>query len=136
MPTRDAETGVFPQDRYGLIQPRGTVVGADVAAFGLALVAHPDWRPGFTEVWDVRFAEAVDLSPGDVQTLLDVERRTKEALAGSTTVILTARPLLLYSVKFYARLVRPLGRVVVAAETVGEAESFLGIPALPTLNAA
>ena len=134
MPSRDAEIGVFPPDRYGVIQPLGTVVAADVAALGLALASHPDWRPGFTEVWDLRFTHAVDLVPTDAATLLDVERQTKEALAGSTTMIVTARPLLLFSVKFYARLVKPLGRTIVAVESATAAAEALGVDTLPDLR--
>ena len=130
----DAEVGVFPQSRYGIIQPTGTVVASDIVALGLALASHPDWQPGFTEVWDVRFSEAIDLVPTDAATLLDVEQQTKQALAGSTTVIVTARPLLLFSVKFYARLVKPLGRSVVAAESAEAAAAILGIDALPDLR--
>ena len=134
MSFNDVEIGVFPRDRYGVIQPTGTVVGADVAEFGLALARHPDWEPGFTEVWDLRFSKAVDLVPADAQRLLDVERQTEEALAGSTTIIVTARPLLQFSVKFYARLVSPFGRSVVAAPSAEEAAKRLGIDALPDLR--
>lgn len=135
MSPADAAIGVFPHDRYGIIQPTGTVVAADVAEFGLALARHPDWEPGFTEVWDLRFSQAVDLVPSDAQRLLDLERETEEALAGSTTVIVTARPLLQFSVKFYARLVKPFGRSVAVAASAEEAAERLGIAVLPDLRA-
>ena len=134
MPASEAEIEVYPGDRYGIIQPTGVVVASDVAEFGLALAAHPDWQPGFTEFWDLRFSEAVDLIPSDAATLIALERQTKEALAGSTTLILTTRQLLLFSVKFYARLVSPLGRTVLAAASAKEAMEILGVDALPDLR--
>ncbi|MDT0632599.1 hypothetical protein [Rubrivirga litoralis] len=135
MTSRDAETAVFPLHEYGIAQPTGRVQAPDIVALSLALTSHADWRPGFTEVWDVRFAESVDLVPKDVPTMLDVERRTREALDGSTTVIVATRPLILFSVKFYARLVKPLGRTVVAADSSQAAAALLGVDALPDLRA-
>lgn len=134
MPDPDSEVAVFPADRYGVIQPTGVVTASDVVALGTALASHPDWRPGFTEFWDLRFSMAVDLLPTDAATLLDLEDRTKEALADSTTLIFTTRTLLLYSVKFYARLVSPLGRRVVAASSEEEALDHLGVASLPDLR--
>jgi len=126
----EVEVDVYPQDRYGIIQPTGIVAAPDVVALGLALTSLPDWRPGFTEFWDLRFSAAVDLLPQDAGTLVDLERRTKDALAGSSTVILSTRTLLLYSVKFYAHLVRD----VVAVSSDKEALDILGIDALPDLR--
>ena len=129
-----APLAVLPEARYGIVQPRSVVVVGDIVECALALATHPDWRPGFTEVWDVRFAPAVEIRPADVPTLLDLERRTKAELTGSTTLIVTAKPLLLFSVRFYAHLMKPFGRRVVGAETEAEAAAFLGVPSLPTLT--
>lgn len=84
----------------------------------------------------MRFATSIDLLPNDIPTMLDIERQTKEALTGSMTLVVTYKPLILYSVQFYARLVKPLGRTVTAVDTAAEAASILGIPALPDLQAA
>ena len=133
-PPSSSETAVFPDDRFGIAQPRGPVTAKTVVEYGKALAFHPDWRPGFTEVWDVRFSPSVDLLPTDVPKLMEVERETKEALRGSTTLIITYKPLILYSVQFYARLVRPLGRTVIGVDTATEAAEILGISALPDLQ--
>lgn len=130
----ELEVAVFPEDGYGIVQPVGPVEAKDIVALSLGLVAHPSWRPGFTEVWDTRFSGAIDIVPGDVPSVLELERQTKAALDGSTTLVVTNRPLLLYSAKFYARLVKPLGRTVVAAESAREAAECLGIDALPDLR--
>ncbi|MDT7858232.1 hypothetical protein RQM47_16405 [Rubrivirga sp. S365] len=130
------ETAVFAADHYGLMQPRRAVTADVVVAYGLAVATHPDWRPGFTEVWDLRFAPVVDLGPADAPVLLDLERRTARALTGSATVIVATRPSVLFSVKFYARLANPLGRTVVAVGTEAGATALLGVAALPDLRSA
>lgn len=130
------ETRVVPADRYGIAQPRGPVTGDVVVAYGRALVSNPGWRPGYAEVWDMRFSPAVDLVPSDVPALLELERETKGALAGSWTVVVTPRPFLLFSVQFYARLVKPLGRTVLGVATAEEAADLLGIAEIPDLRAA
>ncbi len=66
--------------------------------------------------------------------MLDLERRTKEALDGSSTLIVTYRPLVLYTAQFYATLVKPLGRTVIAVDTATEAAAILGVDVLPELQ--
>ena len=46
---------------------------------------------------------------------------------------MTSRPSVLYGVKFYARLVRPLGRDVLGVRTQEEAASLVGVEKLPIL---
>ena len=128
------EIAVFPPARYGLIQPRGVVTGDRIVALGLALAGHPDWRPGFTEVWDARFTETIDVVPSDIQKVLALERQTKEALEGSPTVIVVSRPLVVTGAELYARLAKTLGRTVVLAQTGAEAAAHLGTDALPDLG--
>lgn len=125
---------VLPDQRYGLIQPRGRVTVDTILEAGLALATDADWRAGFTEVWDVRFSPTVEILPGDIPKLIDLERRTQEALVGSTTLVVTHKPLLLYSVKFYAQLAKPFGRLVLGLGSAGSAADFLGIDRLPDLQ--
>ena len=105
-----------------------------VASLSFAIAFDPEWQPGFTEVWDMRFATSIDLLPTDIPKMLDLERKTKEALAGSTTLIITHKPFILYSAQFYARLVKPLGRTVIAVDRAVEAAALLGIDVLPDLS--
>ena len=128
-------TAVFPGDRYGIAQPRDEVTADTIITLGLALAKDPAWEPGFTEVWDMRFTPSIDLVPSDAQTLLNLERKTREMLAGSATIIVTYRPLILFSIQFYARLVKPLGRKVTGLDKAEEAARLLGIPELPDLSA-
>lgn len=128
-----SEIAVFPTERFGVAQPRGTVRGARIVTLARALSSHADWRPGFTEVWDMRFASEIDLVPSDIPAMMAIEQETKDALAGSTTLVIVPRPLILFSVQFYARLVKPLGRIVVGVETEQQATEILGVDALPVL---
>lgn len=82
----------------------------------------------------MRFTPSIDVLPNDIPALLAVERRTKAALEGSTTLVVTYKPLILYTIQFYARLVKPLGRVVHGVDTAAEAAAILGVNALPDLQ--
>lgn len=128
------ETAVFPEDRFGIIQPRGRVTADTVEAYALALAHHPDWRPGFTEVWDVRHTPLIELLPTDIPRIIEVEKQTKEQLVGSTTLILTYKPLILFTAQFYATLMNRFGRTVIALDNADKAAALLGIDALPELQ--
>jgi hypothetical protein len=125
---------LYPAERYALTQPRGVVTLDTIVTTGLAIVQNPGWRPGFTEVWDVRFATSVDFTPSDVPKVLELERETAEALAGSATIIIAQKPLIHFAATFYSRLVKRTGRRVLVAETAVEAASLLGIDRLPDLT--
>ncbi|MDT7858213.1 hypothetical protein RQM47_16310 [Rubrivirga sp. S365] len=125
---------VFPADRYGLVQPRGRLGADSWVAAGRAVLADPDWRPGFTEVWDLRFADETVLHPSDMGRLMSLELETKQDLSGSRTLIVVPRRrALTFSARLYAKLMRPLGRSIVVCKTEQEAAELLGIGAVPTL---
>lgn len=133
-PTDHPEVALFPEERFALAQPRGHVNGDLVEQYGLAMAHHPDWRPGFTEVWDLTFSEAVDFVPSDIGRLKALEEKTLDELKGSRTLIIIDRPLIRITVDFYALLVRPLGREIVAAGSHEEACEILGVDAIPVLT--
>ena len=81
----------------------------------------------------MRFAPSVDIVPTDVPKLMELERETKEMLVGSATVVITYKPLLLFSIQFYARLVKPLGRTVHGVDTASKGAELLGISSIPDL---
>lgn len=123
---------VFPEHRFALAQFRGKVDGDAIVDVGAEIVAHPDWRPGFTEVWDIRECTA-DVSPSQLPRMRAAEESWKEALAGSRTVVIIDRPLIRFSLEFYARMVRPLGREIQVCETAEDAAALLGVGAIPDL---
>ena len=126
---------VFPEQRFGLVQPRGDVSGESVLRSARALVDHPAWEPGFTEVWDFRFAGAVVVEPPMVARLQAFEVSVRDRMIGSRTVFVTDhRPLLTYAAQFYGRLVRPLGRSVVACRTDEDAAPYLDGSPIPLLG--
>ncbi len=126
---------VFPADRYGLMQPRGDVTVDTVVEFGLALVGSPEWEPGFTEVWDFRFAGGLHFSPPEFHRLRSLELHTNGQLEGSRTIVITVnRQLLDWSARNYARAVQVLnGRVVVPYDMAEDAARDLGVAEVPTL---
>lgn len=129
-PGPDIQVAVFPEHRFALARFRGRADGMDVLRTGEEIVNHPDWQPGFTEVWDVR-AASVSVSPSEVKALGDAEKEWKDLLAGSVTLIIVDRPMVRYSLQFYAQMVKPLGRQLQVCRTAQEAAETLGIEALP-----
>ncbi len=126
---------VYPGRRFGLVQPQGDVDADSVLRAGRALVDHPAWEPGFTEVWDLRFAGRVVARPPAAERFRAFEAEVRDRLAGSRTVVVTDhRPLLTYAARFYAQLVRPLGREVVACRTGDEAALYLDGDPIPRLG--
>ena len=128
----EARLEVYPEHRYGLVQFRGPIDADDMIRLGDALVSHPDWEPGFTEVWDILEA-SVDVGPEGLRALSEAERRWKDQLAGSRTVAVVDRPSLLVPLRFYSYMVAPLGRKITVCESPAAAAAFLGLASLPSL---
>lgn len=128
----DVRLAVFPEHRYALVQFQGPVTGHEILTAGADIVHHPDWRPGFTEVWDVR-AASVSVSPSDIKALGEAEKAWKDLLAGSVTIVVVDRPAIRYSLEFYAQMVKPLGRQILVSRTAEDAAVALGIDRLPVL---
>ena len=133
-PSDYPEVALFPEDRFALAQPRGHVDGDLVERYGLAMAYHPDWQPGFTEVWDLTLSGTVDFVPSDIGRMKALEEETLEQLRGTQTIIIIDRPLIRITVDFYALLVRPMGRQIVAAGSHEEASEILGISEIPVLT--
>ena len=132
--TDHPEVAIFPEKRFALAQPRGHVDGPLVELYGRAMAYHPDWQPGFTEVWDVTLSAAIDLLPRDIARLKEPEIETLEHLAGSATLVIMDRPLVRVALDLYAHLVRPLGRIIVPVASHEEACKTLGIREIPLLT--
>jgi hypothetical protein len=132
---RDHPVAVFPDRRFGLVQPWADVSAESALRAARALVGHPEWEPGFTEVWDLRFAGRVVIEPPAAAQFRAFEAASRDRLAGSRTVVVTDhRPLLTYAARFYAQLVRPLGRAVVACRTEDDAVRHLDGGPIPRLG--
>ena len=124
----------FPEKRFALAQLRSDIRGENIIEVGRAIAYHPDWQPGFTEVWDMRAAGVIDLVPSDLPKFQTLETELKEQLNGTRTLIIVERPMIRYSLQFYARMVRPFGREIVVVQTAEEAADLLNIDALPELE--
>lgn len=123
----------YPERRFAIAQLRSDIKGDNIVEVGKAIAFHPDWQPGFTEVWDMRTAGVIDLVPSDLPKFQALETELKDQLNGTRTLIIVERPMIRYSLQFYARMVRPFGREIVVVQTSQEAADLLGIDALPEL---
>lgn len=130
----DFSLACFPENRFALAQLRSDIKGENIVEVGKAIAYHPEWQPGFTEVWDMRSAGVIDLVPSDLPKFQALETELKERLLGTRTLIIVERPMIRYSLQFYARMVRPFGREIVVVQTEQEAAALLDIEALPHLD--
>lgn len=129
----DFALACFPDQRFAMAQLRSDIKGENIVEVGRAIAYHPDWQPGFTEVWDMRSAGVIDLVPTDLPKFQSLETELKERLNGTRTLIIVDRPMIRYSLQFYARMVRPFGREIVVVQTSQEAADILEIETLPEL---
>lgn len=134
VPSSFPEVALFPEDSYALAQPRGTISGELILAYGREMAYHPEWRVGFTEVWDATLFQDIDIVPTDIGRLNALEKETLHLLRESRTIIIHHRPLIRTTVDLYARLVKRIGREIVTAATQDEAADLLGIESLPLLT--
>ena len=81
----------------------------------------------------MRSAGVIDLVPTDLPKFQALETELKERLNGTRTLIIVDRPMIRYSLQFYARMVRPFGREIVVVQTSQEAANILEIDTLPDL---
>ena len=134
MPPRIHPAAAFHSHRFGLVQPRGDVCADSAIRATSALVALPGWEPGFSEVWDFRFAGTFTVHPSSIPGLRQQEVTLREELAGSETLLITGgRPLIAYAARFYDRLLRPFGRSARACTCPSEACALLGVDRIPDL---
>ncbi len=136
LPTPD-DVVLVSADRYALARPRSVVDMDVIERVGHAMAFHPEWEPGFTEVWDMSASEGANILPTDISRLNKLEDDTRSQLVGSRTIIITPRSLELYSVQFYARLMRPRDREVIGVRTREEAAEIIGVAqlAMPSYGA-
>ena len=126
---------VFPDRRFGLVQPRGDVDGDSMIRSARALLDLPGWEPGFDRVWDLRRVGRFGVDPADVPRLRALEAETRDRLGGARTVFVTDdRPVIALATRFYGRLVRPFGRSVVTCRTEAEALRHLPGDSIPLLD--
>ena len=130
MPSPSEDIILVPEHRYALARPHGVVGVGEIERVGRAVAFHEKWQPGFTEVWDMTASEGANIMPTDIPRLNRLEDETRTQLEGSRTIVITPRSLELYSVQFYARLMRPRGRDVVGVRTREEAAEILGVDKL------
>lgn len=128
------DVALYPDDRYALVQTRAFVTGQWIVDNGMAVIRHPDWQPGFTEVWDLTLCAGVDLVPSDTAKIVAAEKAMAAHLAGSTTVVITNKTFVLYAIQLFSVLMRPLGRRVVVFNSQADAAQYLNISALPILS--
>ena len=134
VPPAPTPLAVFPDDRYGLIQPRGTFTSEAALAVSTALLEEPGWEAGFTEVWDLRAVDRIEYEAAALGRFVQIESQMYHQLVGSRTLIITGPvSAAAWMVKAYARAVRIFGRQVYAYDA-DSALRDLGVAEIPNLK--
>ena len=132
----DPCVAVFPESRYGIVQPRGVLDADSWVDSARALVYDGAWEAGFSEVWDLREIDKAMFTPVDRRRLVDLEHEIAPLMEGSTSyAVLPPRRALSFAAHLYGRLVKPLGRKIVLCRSAEEAADLLGVDRIPVLRA-
>jgi hypothetical protein len=116
------------QRRTATVRLTGTLQAADLKDAFSAMVAHPDFEPGFNSLWDLRGASAARL---DFEALRDVVRAAgaqKDARGPGKVAIVVTHDVDYGVSRIYEMLASGLPTVVNVFRSVGEAEAWFGRP--------
>ncbi len=113
--------------RVGLASFHGHVTGTDLLEACHDLVGHPDWRPGFEELWDLLHAE-VDVTPREVDNLVASAHQLRDRISASQVAFVTTREAVGALVRLFELFTIDLGRTYKTFPTREAAAAWLGVP--------
>jgi hypothetical protein len=76
--------------RCGTLTFDGPTTGNDAFAATLALWDHPDWEPGYSELWDGATVTEVDVSFSDMKRIAELENIGRSRHAGGRVAIVSS----------------------------------------------
>ena len=116
---RNAQVGIASFD--------GHVTGTEMLVACQDLVGHPDWRPGFEELWDLSHTE-VDVSPHEVDRLVASAHRLRDRIGANRVAFVTTREAVGTLIRLFELFTLDLGRTYRTFKTREEAAAWLGVP--------
>ena len=118
---------VLPESRVVLIAGAEFVSGTDLARACLDMGHHPDWRSGFDEVWDLSGASEIDITPDELDEIVEVTHRYGHLVGGNRVVFVSPRDIIAALARLFELRTADLGRTYHVARTRGEAADWLGL---------
>lgn len=116
-----AESGI------GLVLGSGHVTGQELVRACTEMVKDPRWEPGDTEVWDLSTAIEVDVSPDELDRLVESAHEYSERIGAGRCVFITARDGVEALLRLFELLTRDLDRDYHIARTRADAARWLGL---------
>jgi len=114
--------------RVATVRLTGTLQATDIKDAFSAMVAHPDFEPGFNSLWDLRGASAARL---DFEALRDVVRAAafkKDARGSGKVAVVVAHDVDYGVSRIYEMLASGLPTVVNVFRRLEEAEAWFQTP--------
>jgi len=118
---------IHAETRVGLVIGSGRLSGTEITDACVAMVTDARWRPDYDEVWDLNAAE-VDVSPDELDRLVDSAHTYAERIGDNRCVFVTIRESVKPLLFLFARLTADLDRTYQIVATLDEAVAWLGLP--------
>lgn len=118
---------IDPDEHVGLVAFHGHVTGTEMLEACHDLVGHPDWRPGFEELWDLVLAE-VDVSPHEITALVASAHKLSDRIGKNEVAFVTTREAVGMLIRLFELFTIDLGRTYKVFPTREAAAEWLGVP--------
>ena len=118
-----------PESRVGLVTGSGHVTGHELAQACEHMVQHPQWELGFDEVWDLSESGEVDVSPEELDRLVQSAHAYADRIGQNRCVFVTTRGGVQALLRLFELLTRDLPREYQTVGSRAEAASWLGLAA-------
>ena len=118
---------IYPESRTGLVVGSGHLTGQELVQACGTLIHDPRWVPGFAEVWDLSAAHEVDVTPEELDRLVQSARDVAARIGENEVVFVTTSDSVSVLVRLFDRLTADLGRTYRVVRTRAEAADALGL---------
>ena len=119
---------ILPACRAGLAIGSGHVTGRDYRETFEALWEDERWQRDFVEVWDLTSVDVVDVTPDEVDRIVESLHARAERIRGSHVVLVSSRDAVATLARLFERLTADIGRTFHVKRTREEAADWLGVP--------
>ena len=119
---------ILPECRVGLAVGAGHVTGSDYRRALETMWEDERWSREFVEVWDLSSVDVIDVTPDDVDRIVETLHSHADRLQGSRVMLISSRDTVPMLVRLFDRLTSDIARTYHVARTREEAAEWLGVP--------
>lgn len=122
---------VLPGQRVALITCVGALSGGDFARARVEMQTAALWEVGFDEVWDYTAISEMDVTPDDLDRLVQIAHDHAHLVGPNRVAFVSMRDTVAALVRLYERRTADLGRSYRVVRTRDEAGDWLGVSLPP-----